>query len=298
MNQPVPLSTWWRSLRAYSLPMTMLPILCAFLYARATGYAVHWPLFPLILLSGTLMHAGTNLLNDHYDYTLGFDTDEAVGSSGVLQEKLVPENYMLFYGRLYLALGCLFWLPLVRLRGLPMLFIGIIAACGAYFYSHPRGYKYKGIGEPAVFMLMGPLLFTASIYTATGACPPYSFIPACALGCLVTAVLLVNNIRDEQMDRKAGFITLPMKLGPAASRKLYLLLIALAIMTPLMLFLSGHLEWPVLLPLLCLPMALRLGNKVFTAKQPSTKLKTGPQQTAQFYITYGTLLAAGLLLCG
>jgi 1,4-dihydroxy-2-naphthoate polyprenyltransferase len=297
MKPSVPVSVWWRSLRAYSLPMTMLPVLCAFLYARAAGYAVQWILFPLILLSATLLHAGTNLLNDHYDYTLGFDTDEAVGSSGVLQEKLVPENYMIFYGRLYLALGCLFWLPLIRFRGLPMFLIGIIAVCGAYFYSHPRGYKYKGIGEPAVFLLMGPLLFTASAYTAAGTCPPYSFIPACALGCLVTAVLLVNNIRDEQMDRSAGFVTLPMRLGSSASRRLYLLLIAGAMLIPPLLFLSGHLEWPVLLPLLSLPPALRIGSKVRAAEHPAAELKTGPQQTAQLYFVYGTLFAAGLLFC-
>lgn len=297
MNTSNSFSIWWRSLRAYSLPMTMLPILCAFLYARAMGYTVLWSLFPVMLLCGVLLHAGTNLLNDHYDYTLGFDTDEASGASGLLQEKLVPENYMLFYGRLYLVLGCLFGLPLIRLRGLPMLLLGILAICGAYFYSHPKGYKYKGIGEPAVFLLMGPLLFTASIYAACGTCPQYSFIPACAFGCLVTAVLLINNMRDEQMDRNAGFITMPMRLGPSGSRNLYSLLLAGAEIIPLLLLFTGLLQWPVLLPLLSLPPAIRLGRMVQTARLPSMDLKTGPQQTAQVYMIYGSLMAVGLALC-
>src|SRR6056297_1727301 len=116
---PNKLSIWWRSLRAYSLPMTLLPILCAFLYARATGSAVEWSLFPLMLFSGTLLHAGTNLLNDYYDYTLGFDTEEASGSSGVIQEKLIPAKTMLFRGRLYILSGSLLAIPLVLVRGWP-----------------------------------------------------------------------------------------------------------------------------------------------------------------------------------
>lgn len=295
MIRPASFSTSWQSLRAYSLPMTMLPILCAFLYARALGLSVQWALLPLMLISGTFFHAGTNLLNDYYDYSLGFDTDAASGSSGVIQQKLVSPAYMLFYGRLYLALGALIGLPLVILRGLPMLFLGTLALCGAYFYSHPHGYKYKGLGEPAVFFLMGPLLFTTAIYTATATCPPTTFIPAIAFGCLVTAVLLINNIRDEQMDRSAGFITLPMKLGPAASRQLYQLFVAIALAAPLVPVISGLLKWPALLPLLSLPVALRLGKLVQTAKNPAVDLKTGPQQTAMLYMMYGMLFAVGLL---
>lgn len=295
MKLPVPLSVRWRSLRAYSLPMTILPVLCAFLYARARGLPVQWTLFPLILLSGTLLHAGTNLLNDYYDHTLGFDTDEAVGSSGVIQANLVPPAYMLFHGRLYIALGALFGIPLVLLRGLPMLLIGIIGICGAFFYSHPRGYKYKGIGEPAVFLLMGPLLFTAATYTAAAACPPDALLPACAFGCLVTAVLLVNNIRDEQMDRRAGFVTLPMRLGPAGARSLFILLIAAAMLIPPLLVLCGVLTLTALLPLLSLPLAARLIHRVQSAADPACGLKTAPQQTAMLCLAYASLFAAGLL---
>ncbi len=298
MKMPNQLSIWWRSLRAYSLPMTFLPILCAFLYARALGETVSWTLLPPVLLCGTLLHAGTNLLNDHYDYTLGFDTEDASGSSGLLLQKLVPENYMLVHGRLYLALGCLAGLPLVWLRGLPVLFMGIAAAAGAWFYSHPHGYKYKGAGEPAVFLLMGPLLFAAALYSACGTLPASFLAPAVAFGCLVTAVLLANNIRDEEMDRKAGFITLPMRIGLSASRRLYLLLLAGSMgIVPLLAF-GKHLGLPALLPLLSLPAAARLGRLVLKARQPAIDMKTGPQQTAALYLAYGSLMAAGLALCG
>lgn len=284
VNMPNALSIWWRSLRAYSLPMTILPVFCAFLYARALGETVQWSLFPLMLLSGVFLHAGTNLLNDYYDYTLGFDTDEASGSSGVIQDKLVPEKTMLTRGWLYLAIGCIAGLLLVWLRGMPLLFMGIAGGCGAYFYSHPKGYKYKGLGEPAVFLLMGPLLFTAGFYTACGTLPASILILSTAFGCLVTAVLLLNNIRDEQMDRNAGFVTLPMRIGPSASRWLYLLLLFVALAIPPLLFVTKQLSLWILLPLLSLPLAIRLIQRVFMAKQPAQDLKNGPPQTAAFYI--------------
>ena len=292
------LSIWWRSLRAYSLPMTILPVLCAFLYARVLGDDVRWALFPLMLLSGVLLHAGTNLLNDYYDYTLGFDTDEASGSSGVIQEQLIPAKTLLFRGRLYILFGSLVAIPMVLVRGWPLLLIGMVSLYGAYFYSHPKGYKYKGLGEPAVFLLMGPLLFAAGVHTACGTLPASLLAPACAFGCLVTAVLLVNNIRDEEMDRKAGFVTLPMRIGPSASRQLYLLLLFAALAIPLLLFVTNQLSGWILLPWLSLPLAIRLIHRVFTAKQPALDLKNGPPQTAGFYMAYGVLMAISLTFCG
>ena len=293
---PMPFSTWWQSLRAYSLPMTMLPILCAFLYARAMGLSVQWALLPLMLTSGTFFHAGTNLLNDYYDYILGFDTDAASGSSGVIQQKLASPATILIHGRLYLAIGALLGLPLVILRGPSLLLLGALALCGAYFYSHPHGYKYKGVGEPAVFVLMGPLLFTAAMITASGTCPVSSAIPAGAFGSLITAVLLVNNIRDEQMDRSAGFITLPMKLGPTASRRLFIALLAAAQIAPLLLFFSNRFRWPALMTILSLPIALRLTKLLHSAPNPAVDLKTAPQQTAMLTLVYGILLTVGLAL--
>ena len=294
---PNKLSIWWRSLRAYSLPMTLLPILCAFLYARATGSAVEWPLFPLMLFSGTLLHAGTNLLNDYYDYTLGFDTEEASGSSGVIQEKLIPAGTVLFYGRLYLALGCLFALPLVLVRGPMLLVFGTLGACGAFFYSHRQGYKYKGLGEPAVFLLMGPLLFLSAFFTAAGTLSVDALLPASAFGCLVTAVLLTNNIRDEQMDRRAGFTTLPMRIGPDAGRNLVSVLIIVSLIIPPLLVIAGRLSWPALLPLLSAPPALKQIKQVQTAAHPAEDLKTAPQQTAMLCMMYGLLFAAGIFFC-
>jgi 1,4-dihydroxy-2-naphthoate octaprenyltransferase len=277
--------------------MTMLAVVCAFLYVRATGGQVVWAFLPLMLLSATLLHAGTNLLNDYYDYALGFDTEDANGASGVIQDGTMPEKEMLVRGRLYVLLGALAGLFFVVVYGYPILVLGALGVCGAYFYSHPRGYKYMGLGEVAVFGLMGLALFTGSVVVAGGQFALFAFIPAAALGVLVTAVLLINNIRDMEMDGNAGFRTLPMRIGRVGSHGLLVLLLVAASLTPPLLFFLHDMAWPILLPLFTLPIAARIGWRVIHAHHPATDLAKAPEQAAMLYTLYAITLSIGLLLC-
>jgi 1,4-dihydroxy-2-naphthoate octaprenyltransferase len=288
------LKIWWRALRAYSFSATIIPVVCAFLFVRATGAAVDWRLFPLMLFCALLLHAGVNLLNDYYDFTLGFDTPEARGSSGLLTGKKVAPVYMLVWGRFYVFGGVFTGLILAALRGWPLLAAGIAGAAGAWFYSNRIGYKYKGLGEPFVFLLMGPLLFFSAAFTACGTLPAYTIWPAVACGCLVTAIMLINNLRDVEMDRRAGFVTLPMRTGAPAGRLLFALLFAVAYLIPAVLFAAGTFRMPVLLPVLSLPAAARLVRRVLRADHPAEDLANGPQSTAGIYLLYGLLLGVGL----
>jgi 1,4-dihydroxy-2-naphthoate octaprenyltransferase len=280
------LENWARALRAYSFTATTIPVVCAFLSARAQGLPVAWNLFPLMLLCALLLHAGVNLLNDYYDFVLGFDTAEARGSSGLLTEGVVKPEYMLNWGRFYLFTGAAAGLLLAAMRGWPLLLMGASGLAGAWFYSHRCGYKYKGLGEPFVFVLMGPLLFGGAFYAATGTITAAATGPALSCGCLVTAILLVNNLRDIKMDSAAGFITLPMRLGSAGTKKLYAALIIIAFVATSA---AG-----VLLPLLSLPVAWRRVRTVLAADELETGLASAPQQTAALYLIFGVLLAAGL----
>lgn len=282
------LKIWWRALRAYSFSATVIPVTVAFLFARAQGLPVAWPLFPLMLLCALLLHAGVNLLNDYYDFILGFDTAEASGSSGLLTERIVRPAYMLTWGRFYVFAGASSGLLLAAIRGWPLLIMGIAGAGGAWFYSHRRGYKYKGLGEPFVFILMGPLLFDSAFYTATGTLTAGAAWPALSCGCLVTAILLVNNLRDIQMDSQAGFVTLPMRLGEAKTKKLYAALIVTAF--------AATAPAGVILPLLSLPFAWRQVRRVLTASALNLDLANAPQQTAALYLIFGLLLAGGLAI--
>lgn len=287
---------WWRALRAYSFTATIIPVTCAFLFARAQGLPVAWPLFPLMLFCALLLHAGVNLLNDYYDFILGFDTAEARGSSGLLTQGIVRPEYMLSRGRFYIFSGAAAGLLLAAARGWPLLMMETAGLAGAWFYSHRSGYKYKGLGEPFVFVLMGPLLFGGAFYTATGTLNAAAAWPALSCGCLVTAILLVNNLRDIRMDEQAGFITLPMRVGAAGTKKLYAALIATAFAALIAPAASGSVSASLLLPALSLPFAWRRGRAVLAAATLHSDLANAPQQTAALYLLFGALLAAGLAL--
>jgi 1,4-dihydroxy-2-naphthoate polyprenyltransferase len=291
----VKLGIWWRALRAYSFTATLIPVLCGFLFAEAAGWVVGWSLLPLMLYAALLLHAGTNLLNDYYDFILGFDKPgEAHGSSGLLTAGLVKPDYMFKRGRIYIIAGASAGLLLVLVRGWPLLLPAALGVAGAWFYSHRAGYKYKGLGEPFVFLLMGPVLFFASVYTACGTLPARTVWPAAACGCWVTAILLINNLRDLNMDRSAGLITLPMRLGGRHTKELYTALIVFAFLAPAVLFAAGF-RSTVLLPVLALPSAIRHLRRVWRS-EAGTDLIAGPKQTALLYLLYGLLLAIGLFL--
>ncbi len=292
------LKLWWQSLRAYSFSMTVLPVVCAFLFARALNEPVLWPLLAPMLISALLLHAGVNVLNDYYDFVLGFDTEEASGSSGVLQSGTVQPRTLLRQGQICLAAACAAGLPLLVVRGGPLAAAALTGLAGAFFYSHPQGYKYRGLGEPLVFLQMGPLLFLSAVYAACGRVPAAAVLPAAAFGCLVTAVLLVNNLRDLAMDRRGGFKTLPMRLGIARTKTLYALLILAAFLALPALPASGRFEPAVLLPVLALPGAVRQVRRVLAAQNPAADLKNAPPQTAALYLLYGLLSAAGLWISG
>lgn len=293
-----PLKIWWRALRAYSFAATLIPVLVAFLFARAQGLHVMWALFPLMLFSALLLHAGVNLLNDYYDFTLGFDTDEASGSSGLLTGGLVPPRYMLNRGRFYIVAGAFTGLVLAAMRGWPLLLVGLAGTAGAWFYSHRAGYKYKGLGEPFVFILMGVLLFDGAFYAATQTLTIGAIWPAIACGCLVTAILLVNNLRDLDMDKQAGFTTLPMRLGARKTKILFVLLIATAYVALGVATVTGGVHAGLLLSLASLPLAGRRLSKVYRAKNLAVELENEPQAVAQLYLLFGLLLAAGLFFFG
>ncbi len=124
--------------------------------------AISWAGSGVLLAAALLLHAGVNVLNDYYDFTLGYDTPAAAGDSGLLTGGVVRPAYMRRWGHAYLAAGALLGVLLGVWRHPGLLALGGAGLAGAFFYSHRRGYKYRGVGEPCVFVLMGPLLFAAA----------------------------------------------------------------------------------------------------------------------------------------
>ncbi len=225
------LNNYIKSLRAYSLTISAGPALLGFACGFYETFAFRPGTSFLFLICLAFIHAGVNILNDYYDYTKGVDYPGAPGPSGLLTDGTVKPGLFLFSGRAHLTAGICLGLVLVLLKGLPLLIPSIAGVLIAWFYTHSGpNLKYSGLGEAAVFLAMGPLIGMAAYYTVTGFYSPRYISLYSVPGLLAAAILLINNIRDRNTDRKAGISTFTVIFGKYNSIRLLSLLFLLPYM--------------------------------------------------------------------
>lgn len=224
------ISTWWQSLRAYSLTMSLLPPVIVCLLMRSRGAPCEILLFICFCSAVLLFHIGTNVLNDYHDHRSGVDADDAPGPSGVIQQRKTTPLFMLRSGTLYFILALCVSAPIVMARPVVLLPGGAGAAV-AYFYTNRSfSLKYHRLGEIAVFMLFGPLLFFCAALSFTGGLRVVLLPVSLPFGLYAAAVLFINNTRDRTRDRDAGIRTLPMLLGHTGARSVFVLLFSSALL--------------------------------------------------------------------
>ncbi|MBK8834524.1 MAG: 1,4-dihydroxy-2-naphthoate octaprenyltransferase [Anaerolineae bacterium] len=177
-------------------------------------------IFGLVLVGSVAIHAGTNLINDYYDWRKGTDTAESLGPNRPLKEKLVTPRQVLIAGLLCFALGGGIGLYLVAARGgLFILVIGVLSVLAGYFYTAgPAAFAYIGLGEVIVFIFMGPIMVVGSYFMLAQEVPLRVVLLAMPIGMLVAAILHANNMRDHDMDRAKGKRTLSNILGRRGSK--------------------------------------------------------------------------------
>lgn len=204
--------------------MSLLPPLIVCLTVRKQGMSCDKVLFFAFLAAVLLLHIGTNVLNDYHDHCSGVDDSTAPGPSGVIQQRKVAPLFMLYSGILYFVLAIAVSIPILLARPIVLL-PGIPAVIAAYFYtSHHFSLKYHRLGEVAVFMLFGPLLFIAATLSFTHASWVLMLLVSLPFGLYAAAVLFVNNTRDCTRDHQAGIKTIPMLFSSTVNRIVFMLL--------------------------------------------------------------------------
>lgn len=248
-------------------------------------------------MCSVLFQAGTNVINDYFDFVRGVDKDEPYsGFSGVLTKGLLRPSEVFVYGVGLFGAGVLLGLVLLYYRGLPMLLIGVAGLLGGYLYTGgPKGYKYLALGDVLVFVLMGPLSVVGSYFALTGEVTLAVLLASLPVGSLVAAIMAVNNHRDAASDRGAGVKTLSNMIGFRASRIENLLLPVAAYLFVALAALSGLLSAWTLLVLLSLPLALGNLKDINNSGQESVRELTYlVVRTAQLHLVFGVLLSVGI----
>ncbi|HEU4976617.1 MAG TPA: 1,4-dihydroxy-2-naphthoate octaprenyltransferase [Baekduia sp.] len=289
---------WLRATRPLYLPTSLIPGLAGALVAINVAGADWWAL-PLALLALLFLHAATNVCNDVEDAAHGVDAPDKMDNSGVFcTGALSIREGRVLYAALFGA-AFVIGVGLSLVQGPALLAIGIAGILGGWLYTGgPRPYKYDGLGDPMIVLLMGPLL-TQGAYTAlTGdGFHAQAFWLGFAPGLLIAAVLAGNNAADIEGDRAAGVRTLAVKLGFTRARVLYLAALAGAFVTPLVLWAAGLYEPWILLPLLLTPAALARARQARAARASGDEaLATLAPQTAQMHLLFSVLLCAGVVL--
>lgn len=284
---------WWLAIRPKTLPAAASGVVMGSALAWADGSFQILPALAALCVA-FLLQVGSNVANDVYDFERGADTSERQGPLRVTQARLLTPVQVKRGMWIIFFLAALFGLYLAYLRGWGIILVGIVAIISAIAYTGgPFPLGYYGLGDLFVFIFFGLVAVTGTYFVQVGSISAAAWGMAVPVGLMITAILVVNNLRDLENDRKAGKHTMAVRLGAQGTRVEYLLCMAVAyLLLPLLVYLKII---PVhsLLACLSLPLALKTLRVVYT--QQGRALNAALAGTGQTAFVYSVLFWVGIL---
>lgn len=298
-SPPTGLRLWLAGARVATLPAAIVPVLVGTAAAAGpadelgAGRGLDALRFVAAAVVALAIQVGTNYANDYADGKRGTDAADRVGplrlvGSGLVAAPLVKRAAIGAFGvaavaGLWLAAVTSWWLVAVG---------AVCIAAGWFYTGGPRPYGYAGYGEVFVFVFFGLVATIGSAFVQTGELERLAEASAVPVGLLATALLVVNNLRDIPSDRRAGKVTLAVRVGDRRTRQLYVALMVLPFLTvPFIAGLSGRI------------FAAAALFAVVVARIPVQRVIEGARGpdlirvlvgTGRVQLLFGVLLAAGL----
>jgi 1,4-dihydroxy-2-naphthoate octaprenyltransferase len=285
---------WIMAARVRTLPAAVAPVLVGTALS-ATERDLRVGGFIAALIGAIFIQVGTNLSNDYSDARRGADAEDRLGPVRVTAGGLVPPRQVLVATYVSFGVAVLCGVYLVYLAGPILLAIGAASILAGVLYTGgPRPYGYEGLGEVFVFLFFGIVAVTGSYYVQAEEVTWEAFVLAVPVGLLASSILVVNNVRDLESDRRAGKRTLAVRLGRERARTLYGLMVYGAFVTAPAPWVAGALSAWLLLPLVLLPVAVGLVRLVRRHTDGPT-LNRALARTGMLQLAFCVLLSAGLL---
>lgn len=285
--------------RPRTLPAAIAPVLVG------TAAAVEWVgelprlgAFLAALAGSILIQIGTNLANDYSDAKRGADSADRLGpvrvtSSGLVAPRRVLVATWVAFGA---AVACGIYLTAVA--GLAILLIGAVSiAAGVLYTGGPRPYGYAGLGEVFVFLFFGLVAVNGSYYVQVEQLDALPLGLSIAVGFLATAILVVNNVRDIDTDRRAGKMTAAVRMGRPNAVMLYRLLVLGAYVVLPIALIAGDASALPLIGLLSLPLAVA-PLRTMSNRSDGPSLNAALAQTGALLAAFSLLVSAGLIVAG
>ncbi len=289
-----PARAWWSAVRPATLAASVAPVLAG------TAVAVHEggirPAAGLgALVVALAMQVGVNFANDYSDFVRGADTPRRMGplraaSSGVVAPASVKSAAIVAFGIAGVA-----GVALSLATDWRLLVVGGACLLAAWLYTGgPRPYGYMGLGELFVFVFFGLVATCGTVYVETLHLTPLAVLAGIGLGCLATAIIVLNNLRDIDTDAAAGKRTLATRIGRDRTLLLLLVLVCAAFAVPIVIFVTGLAGVTVMLVHFAIPIAAVPVRTAF-ASRSAPELVSALKRMAAAELAYALLLTAGLL---
>lgn len=286
--------------RPKTLWASVAPVIVGTAVAFRDGSA-HWPSAVAALFGALLIQVGTNLANDLFDHLRGADTLDRRGPLRVTQAGLVSPGQVRRAMIVVFSLAFLIGIYLVTRGGWPIVAIGLCSiAAGILYTGGPYPFGYYGWGDLFVFIFFGPVAVVGTYFVQAHATTPAVWISSLPMGALATAILIVNNLRDIDTDRRVGKRTLAVRLGRFGSVGEYALMLALSVATPIVMVLS-RLSGPLLLfsslvILVFVPLLLKSLRSQLEPMKTGALLNDLLAETARVKLVYAVVFAIGVNL--
>jgi 1,4-dihydroxy-2-naphthoate polyprenyltransferase len=283
--------------RPRTLPAAIAPVLVGTAAAiEEAGELPRVGAFIAALIGSIFIQIGTNLANDYSDAKRGADTVDRLGPVRVTAAGLVAPRSVLIATWLAFGIAVVAGIYLATVAGWLIIAVGAASiAAGVLYTGGPRPYGYAGLGELFVFLFFGLVAVNGSYYVQLERLDWLPFGLSIAVGCLATAILVVNNVRDVETDRRAGKRTLAVRLGRQGARRLYVALLVSAYAALLAIVTSRGGPWWALLGVLSVPMTMRPARLV-ASRTDGPSLNGALAATGALLGVFSLLVSAGLLI--
>lgn len=286
---------WVEASRPKTLAAALVPVLVGASLAWQAE-SLNWINSLIALICAFLIQIGTNFANDYFDFIKGSDTDERIGFRRATAAGLISAQAMKKATILTMGLAFFLGLYLVFAAGWIVLVIGVLSLIfGILYTGGPFPLGYNGLGDIFVFIFFGIVAVMTTYYINTLEWSEASFWASLSIGALCVNILVVNNLRDVEQDRKSGKRTIGVLFGETTLKLEYLLMVALAFAIPPHFYVQlGYNIW-IMLPYISLPLAGFYTYRIWAEKDKS-QLNPMLERTAQYMVVFGVLFSIGILM--
>jgi 1,4-dihydroxy-2-naphthoate polyprenyltransferase len=291
---------WIEAVRAPFFTAVLVPVLLASVMAWVDGAHIQLGLFFLTLIGAVFMHAGTNVINDYADHRNGCDAINKdfqrpfTGGSRCIQKGLLSPKETLVGALCFFAASTVIGLILVYLRGMPILYLGLIGTfCGIFYTLPPFNIVARGFGELIVGLCFGVLMMLGAFYVQAQHFSLAVVVASLPSTLLIAGVLYINEFPDWAADKASGKRHLVVRMGRQRAVLGYYAILAGTYLSIVIGVATRILTPWALLGLLTVPMALKAIKVARVNYADPGKLVPANAATVGIHLLTGLLMTAG-----